>query len=68
MNRIDRVVTFRPLGETELQQILDIELEAVRQRVIRATGFELGGVHARRRCRERCCCAKGRTAAMAPGI
>jgi ATP-dependent Clp protease ATP-binding subunit ClpB len=38
MNRIDRVVTFQPLGETELQQILDIELEAVRQRLIRATG------------------------------
>src|SRR5947199_4070023 len=34
MNRIDRIVTFRPLGETELQQILDIELEAVRQRLI----------------------------------
>jgi ATP-dependent Clp protease ATP-binding subunit ClpA len=32
MNRIDRVVTFQPLGRPELQQILDIELDAVRKR------------------------------------
>jgi ATP-dependent Clp protease ATP-binding subunit ClpB len=32
MNRIDRVVTFHPLGRPELQQILDIELDAVRER------------------------------------
>jgi ATP-dependent Clp protease ATP-binding subunit ClpB len=32
MNRIDRVVTFQPLGRPELQQILDIELDAVRRR------------------------------------
>jgi ATP-dependent Clp protease ATP-binding subunit ClpA len=32
MNRIDRVVTFQPLGRTELQRILDIELDAVRAR------------------------------------
>jgi ATP-dependent Clp protease ATP-binding subunit ClpB len=38
MNRIDRVVTFKPLGEPELQRILDIELEAVRLRLMRATG------------------------------
>jgi ATP-dependent Clp protease ATP-binding subunit ClpA len=32
MNRIDRVVTFQPLGRPELERILDIELEAVRRR------------------------------------
>ncbi len=38
MNRLDSVVTFRPLGEPELQKILDIELDAVRVRLERATG------------------------------
>jgi ATP-dependent Clp protease ATP-binding subunit ClpB len=38
LNRIDSIVTFQPLGESELHQILDLELEAVRQRLIRATG------------------------------
>ena len=38
MNRIDGVITFQPHGDAELQQILDLELEAVRQRLIRATG------------------------------
>ena len=37
MNRIDHIVTFRPLGQTELQQILEIELDAVRDRLARAT-------------------------------
>ena len=32
MNRIDRVVTFHPLGRPELDAILDIELQAVRAR------------------------------------
>jgi ATP-dependent Clp protease ATP-binding subunit ClpB len=36
MNRIDSVVTFRPLGAPELQRILDIELDAVRVRLARA--------------------------------
>jgi len=38
MNRLDTVVTFRPLGEPELQRILDIELDAVRARLSRAAG------------------------------
>ncbi|HLH18457.1 MAG TPA: AAA family ATPase [Bryobacteraceae bacterium] len=38
LNRIDRVVTFQPLGEPELQQILDLELRAVADRLQRATG------------------------------
>jgi ATP-dependent Clp protease ATP-binding subunit ClpB len=38
MNRIDQVVTFHPLGERELQKILDIELDDVRLRLTRAAG------------------------------
>lgn len=34
MNRIDRVVTFHPLGRPELQKILDIELDSVRERAL----------------------------------
>jgi len=33
MNRLDKVVVFRPLGQTELRRILDIELNMVQQRV-----------------------------------
>ena len=39
MNRIDRVVTFHPLGRPELLRILDIELDAVRRRA--SIGFTL---------------------------
>lgn len=38
MNRIDKVVVFNPLGDSELKQILDLELRAVEERVSRATG------------------------------
>jgi ATP-dependent Clp protease ATP-binding subunit ClpA len=40
LNRIDRVVTFQPLGGRELQRILDIELRDVRERLAKATGVE----------------------------
>jgi len=33
MNRIDKTVVFRPLGEPELRRILDIELTMVQQRI-----------------------------------
>lgn len=33
MNRLDKIVTFHPLGEAELRRILDIELGLVQQRV-----------------------------------
>ena len=36
MNRIDKVVVFKPLGETELRRILDLELGQVQQRVMNA--------------------------------
>jgi ATP-dependent Clp protease ATP-binding subunit ClpA len=33
VNRLDRIVTFRPLGSEELRGIVDIELEMVTQRI-----------------------------------
>ncbi len=40
MNRLDKVVVFRPLGEPELRRILDIELDYVQQRVLQSGGGE----------------------------
>ena len=34
MNRIDKVVVFKPLGESELRRILDLELRQVQQRIM----------------------------------
>jgi ATP-dependent Clp protease ATP-binding subunit ClpA len=34
INRLDKIVTFRPLGTGELRRILDIELNLVQQRVV----------------------------------
>jgi ATP-dependent Clp protease ATP-binding subunit ClpB len=34
INRIDKIVTFRPLGAEQLRKILDIELRAVQRRVL----------------------------------
>ena len=38
MNRIDKVVVFRPLGSEQLQKILGLELAQLQQRIIRAPG------------------------------
>jgi ATP-dependent Clp protease ATP-binding subunit ClpB len=38
MNRLDKIVTFRPLGPEELKKIVDIELNMVQQRVLRGSG------------------------------
>ena len=38
MNRIDKVVVFRPLGAEQLQKILGLELASLQQRIIRAPG------------------------------
>jgi ATP-dependent Clp protease ATP-binding subunit ClpA len=38
INRLDKIVVFRPLGEPELRRILDIELRMVQQRVMQAAG------------------------------
>jgi len=34
MNRLDRIVTFKPLGAEELKKIVDIELSLVQQRIL----------------------------------
>jgi ATP-dependent Clp protease ATP-binding subunit ClpA len=38
MNRLDKVVVFKPLGEGELRKILDIELERVQHRIFDSVG------------------------------
>ena len=38
MNRIDKVVVFKTLRSAHLQQILDLELEMVQQRILGASG------------------------------
>jgi ATP-dependent Clp protease ATP-binding subunit ClpB len=38
MNRIDKIVVFRTLKPTHLEQILEIELGMVQQRILQATG------------------------------
>ncbi len=38
INRLDKIVVFKPLGESELRQILEIELRMVQQRVLHAAG------------------------------
>jgi ATP-dependent Clp protease ATP-binding subunit ClpB len=37
INRLDKIVTFQPLGSAELQKILDIELNFVQQRIFNAS-------------------------------
>src|SRR3974390_2195077 len=48
MNRLDKIVTFKPLGPDQLDQILEIELRMVEQRIFNASPqrsfhFELTG-------------------------
>ncbi len=38
INRLDKIVVFKPLGEPELRKILDIELRLVQQRIFQAAG------------------------------
>jgi len=38
MNRIDRVVVYRPLKEHHLRQIVDLELQAVQDRIMHSVG------------------------------
>jgi ATP-dependent Clp protease ATP-binding subunit ClpA len=37
INRLDRIVVFKPLGKEELERILDIELELVQRRIYAAS-------------------------------
>ena len=39
MNRLDKVVVFKPLGDEQLRQILDLELARVHERVFHGTAF-----------------------------
>ena len=41
MNRIDKVVVFKPLGEGELRRILDLELGQVQQRIVSSPSEKL---------------------------
>jgi ATP-dependent Clp protease ATP-binding subunit ClpB len=38
MNRLDKIVVFKPLGEPELRKILDIELKMIQQRIFISSG------------------------------
>jgi ATP-dependent Clp protease ATP-binding subunit ClpB len=38
INRLDKIVIFKRLGEAELQRILELELQFVRERILRANG------------------------------
>src|SRR5262245_54899448 len=40
MNRIDSLVVFRSLKDEHLKQILDLELEAVQQRILKSAGIK----------------------------
>src|ERR671922_1636847 len=40
MNRIDKVVVFRSLKEHHLKQILELELQAVQQRILQSAGVK----------------------------
>src|SRR5713226_6838339 len=48
MNRLDKVVVFRPLGDAELRQILTLELNLLQQRILSsvATAFFFTLTHA----------------------
>lgn len=39
MNRIDKIVVFKALGETEIRRILDLELKRVQERILGGTPF-----------------------------
>ena len=36
INRLDKIVTFHPLGSEQLQKLLDIELASVQERILTA--------------------------------
>jgi ATP-dependent Clp protease ATP-binding subunit ClpB len=46
INRLDKVITFKPLGPEQLAQILDIELEMIRQRIFDASIIRSFAYHA----------------------
>jgi len=40
VNRLDKIVVFKPLGEAELRRVLDIELELVQERIVTGSDRE----------------------------
>jgi len=46
INRLDKIITFKPLGPEQLAQILDIELEMIRQRIFDASIIRSFAYHA----------------------
>jgi len=46
INRLDKIITFRPLGPEQLAKILDIELEMIRQRIFDASIIRSFAYHA----------------------
>jgi ATP-dependent Clp protease ATP-binding subunit ClpA len=38
INRIDKIVVFKPLGKAELRQIVDLEIDALQDRVVQMPG------------------------------
>ena len=40
MNRLDKVVVFKPLGTPELHRILDLELQFVQDRIVQSAGSD----------------------------
>ena len=44
INRLDKIVVFKPLGREELRTIVDIELEMVKERVLNATAGKPFGI------------------------
>ena len=46
INRLDKIITFKPLGPEQLAKILDIELEMIRQRIFDASLIRSFAFHA----------------------
>ena len=44
INRLDKIVVFKPLGRGELRTIVDIELEMVKERILNATAGKPFGI------------------------
>ena len=61
MNRIDKIVVFRPLGEAELRKILTIELNIVQQRIFSSANGAPFVFSLTRPGRAISCCAKAPT-------
>ena len=64
INRLDKIVTFSPLGSQQLRQILNIELDGVQRRILDASpkhAFAFTATNAAKNS----CCAKELTSSMA---